>query len=87
MYVDVKVTIWQRIYLMENETVTEQEVIEMLKENDPYMGCLWEDIRFDPRKESIDETEEHITVKDNGGCSTVELYDDFGKLIWENGNK
>jgi hypothetical protein len=84
MYVDVKVTVWQRIQLNEDESVTEQKVIEMLKENEPYIGCLWRDERLDPYCETIDDTEEYITIADNNGNCTVELYDNNGKLIWEN---
>jgi hypothetical protein len=30
------------------------------------------------------ETEEYISVSENGGCSTVEVYDDDGNLLWKN---
>ena len=40
MYVDVKVTVWQRIKLNEDEDVSAKDVIEMLKLHEPWLGFL-----------------------------------------------
>jgi len=85
MYVDVKVTVWQRIQLNEDKNVSAEEVIEILKEDDP--SELWNDEkeRFLPDYENLIDTEEYMSIDDNDGCSTIELYDDEDNLLWENG--
>lgn len=87
MYVDVKVTVWQRIKLNEDEDVSAEDVIEKLKLHEPWLGFLWNEEKFSIDWDTITDTEEHMTVEENGGCSTVELYDDDGKLLWENEKK
>lgn len=86
MKLHVKVTVWQEIKLNENEGVSLEEVIELLSKYGP--GELWNDEqeRFSPEFENLIETEEYMSVEDNGGCSTMELYDDNHKLLWENSN-
>lgn len=83
MYADVKVTVWQRVKLNEDENVTKEKVIEAIKMNGA--SILFEMDGTDPDWEVLVETEEYITPEENGGCSTIELYDDNGKLLWENG--
>lgn len=87
MHIDVKVTMWQRIQLNENEGVSLEEVIELLEKFGP--SELWNDEkeRFLPDYENMTDTEEYISVEENQGCSTMELYNDNGDLLWENSNK
>jgi hypothetical protein len=84
MYVDVKVTVWQRIELNERDGVSVEEVIELLKNEGP--SELWNDekVRFSPDFENILDTEEYMIVEENDGCSTIELYDNEDKLLWKN---
>ena len=86
MYVDVKVTVWQRIQLNEDEGVSLEEVIDLLEKFGP--SELWDDEkeRFSPDYENLTETEEYISVEENQGCSTMELYNDDDELLWENSN-
>jgi hypothetical protein len=85
MYVDVKVTVWQRIQLNEKDGVSVEEVIELLKNEG--VSELWDDEkeRFSPELENILETEEYMNIEDNDECPTIELYDDDDKFLWANG--
>jgi hypothetical protein len=82
MYVDVKVTVWQRIQLNEEDGVTLNEIKNTI-ENEG-VNALWDRKDCDISWETILETEEYMSVSENGGCSTVEIYDDDGNLLWEN---
>ena len=84
MYVDVKVTVWQRIKLNEDEDVSAKDVIEMLELYEPWLEFLWDEKKFSIDWDTITDTEEYLPAEENGGCSTVELYDDEGKLLWDN---
>jgi hypothetical protein len=85
MYVDVKVTVWQRIQLNEKDGVSVEEVIELLKNEG--VSELWDDEkeRFSPELENILETEEYMNIEDNDECPTIELYNDDNKFLWANG--
>jgi hypothetical protein len=85
MYVDVKVTVWQRIQLNEKDGVSVEEVIELLKNEG--VSELWDDEkeRFSPELENILETEEYMNIEDNDECPTIELYNDDDKFLWANG--
>lgn len=86
MKLQVKVTVWQEIELNEKEGVSQEEVIDLLKTFGP--SQLWDDEqeRFAPEWKNLVETEEYISVEENGGCSTMELYDDNHNLLWEDSN-
>lgn len=80
MYLDVKVTAWQRIKL--DDDATKERVINHLKENSH--SSLFDDgIAYD--YETLTDTEEQVTVEDNKGFSTLELYNEDGELLWANG--
>lgn len=86
-YLDFKITSWKRIQVPDEKV---EEVIQKLKEG----GC---DAPYDLLDEAenddfyidycgIDlECEEPMTVEENSGCSTQELYDNDGKIIYKNG--
>lgn len=81
-YVDVKETIWCR----EHFTTTKEnmEKIKNAVEADNYDP--WEDKSLvQPyEREHIFETSESMTIGENGGCSTLEMYDDDGELVCKN---
>lgn len=81
MYVDVKVNVWQRIHLNE-EGATLNDIKKTIEEGG--VGSLWDREDCDIYWETMVETEEYISVSENGGCSTVEVYDDDGNLLWKN---
>ena len=88
-YLDFKITSWKRIHIPDERI---EEVIQKLKES----GC---DAPYDLLDEDEDkddacyidscgidlECEEPMTVEENSGCSTQELYDTDGEIIYRNG--
>jgi hypothetical protein len=84
-YLDFKITSWKRVRIPDEKV---EEVIQKLKEG----GC---DAPYDLLDEDDDcyidscgidlECEEPMTVEENGGCSTQELYDNKDKIIYRNG--
>jgi len=80
-YLDTKVTGWYRTpFEIEANTLEEakQKAIEFVKSGETtYIS--WE---------QIDDTVETMSVKDNDGESTEELYTySDGEIIWDNGEK
>jgi len=78
MHVDIKYTMWQRLYLNEEQ---EEKISKMIEENHPDIeGELldliggWED---------IDDSYEWMTPTQNFGCSTVELFKKDGLVDFE----
>ena len=78
--VEMKQTMWINYYFKEGSDIN--VIIEALKKdhNDIYdesIGCV--------DSEDMLDTCEDMTVKDNKGNSTIEVYKD-GKIVWENGS-
>ncbi len=80
-YLDTKVTTWYRTpFEIEADSLEEakQKAIEFVKE-DEHSSISWE---------QIDETTEVMSVDENGGESTEELYYETSeKMIWDNTKK
>lgn len=80
-YLDTKVTTWYRTpFEIEANSLEEakQKAIEFVKD-DEHSSISWE---------QVDETTEVMSVDENGGESTEELY--YGSsenMIWDNTNK
>lgn len=80
-----KVTTWLRHVIGVEEVDSHKEalnkVIECYKENnDP-----WDEDNMyilDSREET--EVEEPMTVEENGGCSTIEIVNRDGQVVWDN---
>ena len=86
MYLDFKVTVWERVYIPEE---IKEEVIEALHtgqvqtSNDAFCIFLDKGVYFEG---TIEETEEQMTPEKNGGYSTIEFLDDDGEEpIFKNG--
>ncbi len=80
-YLDTKVTAWYRTpFEIEADTLEEakEKAIDYVKSGETtYIS--WE---------QIDDTVETMSVKDNDGESTEELYTNSdGEMIWDNGEK
>ena len=75
--IQYKVTIWQEIEL--EEGYSKDEIIEQLKE---YSKTPWE-LFEGTQTNTLYETEEVMTVEENDGQETIELYED-NKIIWTN---
>jgi hypothetical protein len=83
-HLDFKISSWKRIYIPDDKV---EEVIEKLKNGDvdtPYDLVEEEGIYFNPSGHD-EECEEPLTVEENDGASTQELYDNDGNIIYKNG--
>ena len=78
-YKDEKMTIWYR-GKFEVEANSEEEAIEMVKELEKTNKLD----NYDVYWEILDDTMEGLTVEDNGGYSTEEMYTGSGNMIWDN---
>lgn len=81
-YVDIKVTVWQRLYF--DEETNMQDIIKVIKDEGP-INVANEEIGF-IKMETLDETEDVMTVEENEDNPTVEVYDE-DELIWDNSPK
>lgn len=80
-HLDYKVEVWVRIEIDQDADLN--KIVENLKTMQPYdavydCGELW----------SIDyqvESEEYLTPEENDGQNTIEIYNNDGQLIYENG--
>ena len=76
MYLDYKCTVWKRIHFSEKQNDVDK-ILEDIK------GGYHPDI-VDAEYETLHDTSEDMTVEENGGSSTIELYDN-NELIFKNG--
>ena len=77
-YMDQKHTIWYRGYFkVKSSTYDEavKKVSQMFRENT--LQADWWDI--------LDDTTEEMTVEENGGFATLELFTESGDLVLQNG--
>jgi uncharacterized protein involved in exopolysaccharide biosynthesis len=77
MYLDYKCTVWRRIHFSEKQNDVDK-ILEDIK------GGYHPDI-VDAEYETLYDTSEDMTVDENGGSSTIELYDFEGELLFKNG--
>lgn len=77
MYLDYKCTVWRRIHIP-NDKNNKKYIIEKLKQG---IEPLFQDADY----ETLYDTSEDMTVEENGGSSTIELFNDDGELIFKNG--
>jgi hypothetical protein len=83
-HLDFKITSWKRVHIPD-ELV--DEVIELLKQGDvdtPYDLVETSGIYFDPAGPD-EECEEPLTLEENDGASTQEMYNDDGQILYRNG--
>jgi hypothetical protein len=81
MYIDYKATVWKRVHF--NENVDSEKVIQALEEGG--LDDVFDDELGFEGQETLYETAEEITPEENGGYSTIEVYNPVGELIWSNG--
>ena len=76
-YIDVKTTVWERWYIPDDVVIPENEfdIQDFLDDNE-----FW-----DWENEAIIETSEWMSVDQNDGEATIEVFDENGKLICDNG--
>ena len=82
-YIDIKIEVWQRLYFKE-ETDMHALAKEIEKGVSPNYLCERDDFES---VETFYETETILELCDNDYASTVEVFDNENKKIWENGDK
>lgn len=82
-FVDVKVTIWQRLHFKRSADM--DRIVEVLKATGETNHVVDEDLGF-TYMQTLDETEDSMTVEENDGNPTIEVYRD-GEGIWDNVKK
>ena len=83
MYVDYKITTWRRIHFEDN--VDSEKIIEIIKE-EGINEILCKDLGF-TEQESLFELDEEMTLEENNGLPTIEVYVEgkfVDNLIWNN---
>ena len=76
MYLDYKCTVWRRIHIPDDKN-DKGYILEKLKQ-----GA--EPLFTDAEYETLYDTSEDMTVEENGGSSTIELFDG-DELLFKNG--
>lgn len=87
MEFDFKITTWERVTVSKEN---ENKVLEALKNNkinsaDDVYNLLEEDGNIDCTV--LLECNESMTLQENGGCSTIEVIDDLGEIVFKNGKE
>ena len=77
MYLDYKCTVWKRIHIPDDNN-NKEYILDKLKEG---VEPLFTDAEY----ETLLDTSEDMTVEDNDGFSTIELYDEDHEIIFKNG--
>ena len=73
-HLDFKVTTWKRLHLSDDSNIN--KIISELNTYTPY------EIESE-ECENLYDTEQFMSVNENDGCSTIEIYEN-DKLIWDN---
>lgn len=81
-YVDVKEIVWRRAHFKEGTNM--ESVIEVI--NKEGIDSIFDDELGFTENEILYDTADYIPLEDNGGDSTIEVYDNNEEIIWENGN-
>ena len=83
MYIDFKITTWERIHI-EDESLKDK-IVAALKSGEITSADDVYELDNDAYKEDLYYVEEQMTVEDNDGFSTIEAYDDECNLLYKNG--
>ena len=81
-YVDVKVTVWNRIHFEDDANM--EKILSILK-TEGIEGITEEDLGF-REYSTLYDSEEQITPEENKGDATIELYENEA-LKWDNANQ
>ena len=87
MYLDIKITVWERFYI-DQKNLTEEQLIDLFQSGKiKNIQTLYDqENELVSNSEVLIETGEEITLEQNQGSSTMALFDG-AETIWENGAK
>lgn len=86
MYIDFKVTAWERVEIPEE---IEQEVLEKIQNgeiksaNEVFEKCQHDELNC----EMLLDTSLQMKIEENDFNSTIEVFNDDSALIWKNGQE
>ena len=83
MYIDFKITTWERIHV-EDESLKDK-IVAALKSGEITSADDVFELDEDASRETLYDAESQMTVEENGGFSTIEAYEDATTLLYENG--
>jgi hypothetical protein len=81
MEIDFKITTWERVNVSDKN---KEKVLQALQDGTISTANELVESGLGEYLGKIDETDENLTVEENGGCSTVEALEG-GDTIWSNG--
>jgi hypothetical protein len=81
-YIDTKLTIWDRMVFKSEAQMLEAKAL--LESGELKTGLDVSD-HFGLSAEIQLDTQEEVYVEENGGCATLEIFDEEGDTIWHNG--
>lgn len=87
--VKYKVTIWREMDVPDE--LTDEQALEIVKKyedpNDIYEDFCDKTESYETPDEFMLNTEEYMTVEENGYQPTIEYHNDKGEIIWTNNDK
>jgi len=83
MYIDFKITTWERIRI-EDESLKDK-IVAALKSGEITSADDVFELDEDASRETLYDVESQMTVEENGGFSTIEAYEDATTLLYGNG--
>lgn len=86
MYIDEKVTVWNRTQLLLSQEDEEKlvPVIKKMLSEGKTIDKITSELEIDCDYETLLDTSEEITPQDNEGQPTVEAYDEHGNMFFNN---
>lgn len=83
MYIDFKITTWERIHI-EDESLKDK-IVAALKSGEITSADDVYEFDKDANRELLYSVEEQMSIYDNDGFSTIIAYDDEDTILYQNG--
>lgn len=88
MHIDFKITVWERVMIPDEIA---EDVLAKIKDKKIRTSVQLYDTFVEKTDkinwDTLPETEEAISPEENEGCSTIEVYDEYNELLWDNAIK
>lgn len=83
MYIDFKITTWERIYIKDESL--KDKIVAALKSGEITSADDVYEFDKDANRELLYSVEEQMSIYDNDGFSTIIAYDDEDTILYQNG--